>query len=151
MENEPAFIGLEWIDMVEKLVGEVARRSYKDGSRAQMALVIKDKGSRKPSFEKLRVNLPSFTFYQGHHFFLTETEWWQGRTTHWSKGKGGATACCRCITGGAKEGTTFWLKGRGGAGFSYVDLMSRPIFLLHNLGLRETMKFGISSCVDDDI
>ena len=62
MENEPAFIGLEWIEMVEKLVGEVARRSYKDGSRAQLALLIRDKGATKPSFEKLRENLSFFTF-----------------------------------------------------------------------------------------
>ena len=53
MDIEPTFIGLEWIGMVEKLVGQVARRSYKDGSRVQMVPVIKDKGSRKPSFEKL--------------------------------------------------------------------------------------------------
>ena len=32
MEIELAFIGLEWIGMVEKSVGEVARISYKDGS-----------------------------------------------------------------------------------------------------------------------
>ena len=57
MENEPTFIGLEWIEMVEKLVGEVARRSYKDGSQAQLALVIRDKGATKPSFKKLHKNL----------------------------------------------------------------------------------------------
>ena len=56
MENEPAFIDLGWIEMVEKLVGEVARRSYKDGSQAQLVLVIRDKGSMKPSFEKHREN-----------------------------------------------------------------------------------------------
>ena len=76
MEYEPAFIGLEWIDMVEKLVGEVDRRSYKDGSQAQMALVSRDKGATKPSFEKLRENLSFFIFYQGRRFFLTETERW---------------------------------------------------------------------------
>ena len=57
MENEPAFIGLEWIEMVEKFIGEVARRSYKDGSWAQLALVIRDKGAMKPSFKKLCENL----------------------------------------------------------------------------------------------
>ena len=66
-------------------------------------------------------------------------------------GKGSATAYCQRITRSAEEGTTFLLKGRGGAGFSYVDLMSGPIFLLYNLGLRETLKFGISSHDDDDI
>ena len=62
MENEPAFIGLGWIEMVEKLVGEVDSRSQKDGSQAQLALVIKDKGATKPSFEKLRENLSLFHF-----------------------------------------------------------------------------------------
>ena len=38
MEIEPNFIGLEWIGMVDKLVGEVVRRSYKGGSRAQLVL-----------------------------------------------------------------------------------------------------------------
>ena len=75
MENESTFIGLEWIDMVEKLVGEVARRSYKDGSRAQLSLVIRDRGTMKQSFKKLCKNLSFFTFYQGHRFFLTEIEW----------------------------------------------------------------------------
>ena len=74
MENEPGFIGLGWIKMVEKLVGEVARRSYKDGSRAQLALMIRDKGAMKPSFEKLHENLSFFTFYQGHRFFIIETQ-----------------------------------------------------------------------------
>ena len=57
MDIEPVFIGLEWIEMVEKLVGEVARRSYQDSSRAQLALVIRDKGATKPSFKKLCENL----------------------------------------------------------------------------------------------
>ena len=74
MEYEPAFIGLEWIEMVEKSMGELARRSYKDGSQSQLALVITDKGSMKPSFEKLRENLSFLTIYQGHRFFLTKTE-----------------------------------------------------------------------------
>ena len=65
MENELAFIGLGWIEMIQKLVGEVARRSYKDGSRAQLALVIRDKGATKPSFEKLRENLPFSLFTKG--------------------------------------------------------------------------------------
>ena len=50
MEYEPAFIVLGWIDMVEKLVGGVDRRSPKDGSRAQLALVSRDKGAMNPSF-----------------------------------------------------------------------------------------------------
>ena len=65
MENEPAFIGLEWIEMVEKLVCEVPRRSYKDGSRAQLALVIRDKGDMNPSFEKLHENLSFSLFTKG--------------------------------------------------------------------------------------
>ena len=65
MENELDFIGLEWIEMVEKLVGVVARRSYKDGSRAQLTLVIKDKGATKPSFEKLHENLSFSLFTKG--------------------------------------------------------------------------------------
>ena len=52
-----AFIGLQWIGMVEKLMGEVARRSYKDGYRAQLTLVVRDKGATKPSFEKLHENI----------------------------------------------------------------------------------------------
>ena len=62
MEIEPAFIGLEWIGMVEKLVGAVARRSYKVGFRAQLTLVIRDKGAMKPSFKKLCENL-SFSLF----------------------------------------------------------------------------------------
>ena len=65
MEIEPTFIGLEWIGMVEKLVGQVARRSYKDGSRAQLALVIRDEGATKPSFKKLHENLPFSLFTKG--------------------------------------------------------------------------------------
>ena len=65
MEIEPTFIGLEWIGMVEKLGGEVAKISYKDGSRFQLALVIRDKGATKPSFEKLRENLSFSLFTKG--------------------------------------------------------------------------------------
>ena len=65
MENEPTFIGLEWIGMVEKLVGEMARRSYKNGSRAQLTLGIRDKGATKPSFEKLHENLSFSLFNKG--------------------------------------------------------------------------------------
>ena len=65
MDVEPAFTGLEWIGMVEKLMGEVARRSYKDGSQAQLTLVIKDKGATKPSFEKLHGNLSFSLFTKG--------------------------------------------------------------------------------------
>ena len=65
MDIEPTFIGLEWIGMVEKLVGEVAIRSYKDGSRAQLTLEIRDKGAMKPSFEKIRENLSFSLFTKG--------------------------------------------------------------------------------------
>ena len=65
MDIEPAFIGLEWIEMVEKLVGEVARRSYKDGYRAQLIQVIRDKGAMNPSFEKLSQNLSFSLFTKG--------------------------------------------------------------------------------------
>ena len=69
MEIEPDFIGLEWIGMVEKLVGDVARRSYKDGSRSQLTLVIRDKGATKPSFEKLRESLSFSLFTKGTALF----------------------------------------------------------------------------------
>ena len=62
MENEPAFIGLEWIEMVEKLVSEVDRRSYKDVSQAQLPQVIKDKGAMNPYFHKLHETF-SFSFF----------------------------------------------------------------------------------------
>ena len=65
MEIESTFIGLEWIEMVDKLVAEVARRSYQDGSRSQLALVIRDKGATKPSFEKLHENLSFSLFTKG--------------------------------------------------------------------------------------
>ena len=74
-----------------------------------------------------------------------------GRTVPLLKGKGSATAYCQHITGGADEGTTFLLKGRSGAGFSYTNLMPGPMFLLHNLGLRATLEFGISSHADGEI
>ena len=41
------FIGLKWIEMVEILVGEVDRRSPKDGSRAQLTQVNRDKACHK--------------------------------------------------------------------------------------------------------
>ena len=65
MEIEPTFIGLEWIGMVDKLMGEVAMRSYKDGSRAQLTLVIMDKGATKPSFEKLHETFSFSLFTKG--------------------------------------------------------------------------------------
>ena len=65
MDIEPTFIGLQWIGMVKKLVGEVVRRSYKDGSQAQLTLVIRDKGATNPSFEKLRENLSFSLFTKG--------------------------------------------------------------------------------------
>ena len=66
MEIEPTFIGLEWIGMVEKLVGEVARRSYKYGSQAQLTQVIRDKGATNPSFKKLCENLSFSLFTKGN-------------------------------------------------------------------------------------
>ena len=60
MEIEPAFIGFLWIGMVE-----VARRSYNDGSWAQLTLVIRDKGAMKPYFEKLHENLSFSIFTKG--------------------------------------------------------------------------------------
>ena len=65
MENKPSFIGLEWIGMVEKMVGEVASRSYKDGSQAKLALVIRDKGITKSSFKMLCENLSFSLFTKG--------------------------------------------------------------------------------------
>ena len=57
MEIEPTFIVLQLIGMVEKVVGEVSRRSYNDGYRVQRILVIRDKGAMKPCFEKRCENL----------------------------------------------------------------------------------------------
>ena len=74
-----------------------------------------------------------------------------GRTTLCLKGNGSATTYYQNVTGSAEEGASFLLKGRSGVGFSYTNLMSGPMFLLHNSGLRETMKFGISSHADDKI
>ena len=51
--------------MVEKMVGEVDRRSQKDGSQAQVVLRCRDKGATKPSFEKLRENLSFSLFTKG--------------------------------------------------------------------------------------
>ena len=62
---EPAFIGLGRIGMVDEMVGEVDRRSYKDGTRAQLTLVIRDKGATKPSFEKFCENLSFSPFTKG--------------------------------------------------------------------------------------
>ena len=74
-----------------------------------------------------------------------------GKTVHCLKDKSGATTYCQHITGGVEEGTTFLLKGRSGAGFSYTNLISGPMFLLHNLGLRAILKFKILSHADDEI
>ena len=65
MEYEASFIGLGWIDMVEKLVGEVERRSYQDGYQAQVVLRCRDKGATKPSFEKLHGILSFSLFTKG--------------------------------------------------------------------------------------
>ena len=43
MGYEPVYIGLKWIEMVEILVVDVDRRSPKDGSRAQLTQVNRDK------------------------------------------------------------------------------------------------------------
>ena len=43
MGYEPIYIGLKWIEMVDILVGEVDRRSPKDGSRARLTQVSRDK------------------------------------------------------------------------------------------------------------
>ena len=43
MEYEILFRGLRWIGMVEILVGEVAMRSPKHGSRAKLTQVSRDK------------------------------------------------------------------------------------------------------------
>ena len=48
--------------MVEQMVGEVDRRSQKDGSQVHVVLRCRDKGSTKPSFEKLRGNLSFSNF-----------------------------------------------------------------------------------------
>ena len=69
MGYEPIFIGLKWIEMVDILVGEVDRRSPKDGSRAQLALVSRDKGAANPSFKKLHENPSFLTFYHRHRFY----------------------------------------------------------------------------------
>ena len=106
MENEASFIGLEWIRMVEKLVGEVARRSYKDGSQSQLTLVIMDKGAMKPSFEKLHENL-SFRFLPRAPLLVHHDRAVLGRTTHCLNVKCSAIAYYQHITGGSKEGTTF--------------------------------------------
>ena len=65
MEIEHAFIGLEWIGKFDKFVGEVDRISYKDEYWAQLSLVINDKGSTKPSLEKLHENLSFSLFTKG--------------------------------------------------------------------------------------
>ena len=54
MGNEPDFIGLGRIGMVEKMVDEVERRSYLGGSRFQVVHMSRDEGAMKSSFEKLR-------------------------------------------------------------------------------------------------
>ena len=43
MGYELVFIGLKWIWIVERLVGEVAKRSYKEGSQDQPNQVSRDK------------------------------------------------------------------------------------------------------------
>ena len=47
MGYEHVYIGLKWIEMVEILVDEVDMRSSKNGSRAQLTQVNRDKACRK--------------------------------------------------------------------------------------------------------
>ena len=65
MGDEPDFIGLGRIGMVEKMMGEVDRRSYKNGSQSQVVLGCRDKGAMKPSFEKLHGILSFSLFTKG--------------------------------------------------------------------------------------
>ena len=65
MENELAFIGLEWIEMVEKLVDDVEGRSQKDGSRVQISLGGSDEVSMKPLFEKFCEDFSFSLFIKG--------------------------------------------------------------------------------------
>ena len=62
---ELAFISLGRIGMVEEMVGEVDRRSNKDGCQAQVVLRCRDKGATNPSFEKLCGDLSFSLFTKG--------------------------------------------------------------------------------------
>ena len=55
----------------------------------------RDEGATKPSFENLCGILSFFTFYLGHYFYSTITEWWKGRTAHWTRVKSGGTSYCK--------------------------------------------------------
>ena len=65
MENEPAFIGLEWIEMVDKWVGEVDRRSYKDRYQVHVFLGGRDEVATKPLFEKFHEDFSFSLFTKG--------------------------------------------------------------------------------------
>ena len=65
MENEPAFIGLGWIELVEKFVDEVEGRSQTDGSQIQVSLVGRDEVSMKPLFEKFCEDFSFSLFTKG--------------------------------------------------------------------------------------
>ena len=65
MEYELAFIGLGWIEMVEKFVDEVEGISQKDGSRFQVSLGGRDEVSTKPLFEKFRDDFYFSLFTKG--------------------------------------------------------------------------------------
>ena len=65
MENNPAFIGLGWIEMVEKFEDEVEGRSQKEGSRVQVSLGGRDEVSMKLLFEKFREDLSFSLFTKG--------------------------------------------------------------------------------------
>ena len=54
MEDEPGFIHLGRIGMVDKMVDEVEGRSYYGGYRVQVVHMSRDEGATKSSFEKLR-------------------------------------------------------------------------------------------------
>ena len=65
MENEAAFIGLGWIEMVEKFVDEVEGRSKKDGSQVQVSLGGRYEVSTKPLFEKFHEYFSFSLFTKG--------------------------------------------------------------------------------------
>ena len=65
MENEPIFIGLGWIEMVEKFVDEVEGRSQKDGSQVQVALGGMDEVGTKPLFENFCEDFSFSLFTKG--------------------------------------------------------------------------------------
>ena len=73
MGYEPVFIGLKWIEVVEILVGEVDRRSPKDGSQAQLTQVNRDKACHKDFDLEDSRSLSFSLFTKG----TAPTPWWQ--------------------------------------------------------------------------